>query len=125
MNGWEDALTKIFEFIDGEELTRLAMDLVNISSPTEEEGKIAQFILEWLRGNGIEAMAQEVEEGRYNAVGRIQGIAPGRSLTLNAHLDTAFSGSEADVFILGELAPAIVLSRFLSRSYLWAGDRER
>lgn len=103
MTGREEELTKIFSFIDKEELTRLAMDLVNIPSPTGKEGEIAQYIVKWLGSQGIEAMAQEIEEGRYNAVGRIGGSGKGWRLTFNAHLDTAFSGVEADLPVLGEI----------------------
>ncbi|MBI5968170.1 MAG: M20/M25/M40 family metallo-hydrolase [Deltaproteobacteria bacterium] len=99
----KEALAKIFRRIRKEELTRLAMDLVNIPSPTGEEGKIAQFIVEWFLFHGIEAVAQEIEEGRYNAVGRLRGSGKGLSLTFNAHLDTAFSGVAADLPILGEI----------------------
>ena len=45
----KNALDRIFSLIHKEELTSLAMDLVNIPSPTGGEGKIARFIVDWLR----------------------------------------------------------------------------
>lgn len=98
-------MIEIFEQIDKDELTRLAMDLVNLPSPTGEEGLIARFIVNWLNSKGIPAVLQEIESGRYNAVGRIEGAKGGCSLSLNAHMDTAFSGAEEDRGTLGEIQP--------------------
>jgi len=109
----KNAIDRIFSLIRKEELTSLAMDLVNIPSPTGGEGKIAQFIVDWLRSNGIQAFGQEIEEGRYNAVGRLGGSGNGFSLTFNAHLDTAFSGVEADLPVLGEIRPEDLPRAFL------------
>jgi len=98
-------LDNVFNRIRKEELTRLAMDLVNIPSPTGEEGELAEFIVDWLRKQDIPAFLQELEKDRYNAVGRLPGAGNGFSLTFNAHLDTAFSGVEADLAVLGEIRP--------------------
>ena len=106
MSGHDELLENIFSRIRKEELTRLAMDLVNIPSPTGEEGKIAEFIVHWLLEQNIPAFLQEVEKDRYNAVGRLAGTGTGFSLTFNAHLDTAFSGVEADLPVLGEIQPS-------------------
>jgi len=51
----EDYLDRIFNQIQKEEVTRLAMDLVNIPSPTGQEGRIAKFIVGWLNANEITA----------------------------------------------------------------------
>ena len=106
MSGHDETLAKIFSRIRKEELTHLAMDLVNIPSPTGEEGKIAEFIVNWLLEQNIPAFLQEVEKDRYNAVGQLSGTGTGFSLTFNAHLDTAFSGVEADLAVLGEIRPS-------------------
>jgi acetylornithine deacetylase/succinyl-diaminopimelate desuccinylase-like protein len=113
MTGREEALAKIFTLIHREELTRLAMDLVNIPSPTGREGKVAEFIVEWLLYNNLEARLQEIEEGRFNAIGRLRGSGKGLSLTFNAHLDTAFSGVAADLPILGEIQASDQPSAYL------------
>lgn len=113
MTGREEALAKIFTLIHREELTRLAMDLVNIPSPTGREGKVAEFIIEWLLYNNLEARLQEIEEGRLNAIGRLRGSGKGLSLTFNAHLDTAFSGVAADLPILGEIQASDQPSAYL------------
>ena len=106
MNGSDETLENLFNRIRKEGLTHLAMDLVNIPSPTGEEGKLAEFIVDWLRRQEIPAFLQEVEKDRYNAVGRLPGAGNGFSLTFNAHLDTAFSGVEADLPVLGEIRPS-------------------
>jgi hypothetical protein len=106
MGGSDETLENLFNRIRKEELTRLALDLVHIPSPTGEKGKLAEFIVDWLRKQNIPAFLQEVEKDRYNAVGRLPGAGNGFSLTSNAHLDTAFSGVEADLPVLGEIRPS-------------------
>ena len=98
-------LAEVSGRIQKKELTGLAMELVDIPSPTGQEGKIAQFVVDWMIYNGIEAFTQEIEPGRFNAVGRLRGSGGGKSLTINAHLDTAFAGVEADLAVLGEVGP--------------------
>jgi acetylornithine deacetylase len=52
------------------------------------EAEIARFVRAWLAEHGIEAQAQEAAPGRPSVVGRVRGQGGGRSLLLNAHLDT-------------------------------------
>jgi hypothetical protein len=58
----DETLENIFSRIRKEELTCLAMDLVNIASPTGEEGKLAEFIVDWLRKQDIPACLHQTEE---------------------------------------------------------------
>ena len=83
MGGFDETLDNVFNRIRKEELTRLAMDLVNIPSPTGEEGELAEFIVDWLRKQDIPAFLQELEKDRYNAVGRLPGAGNGFSLTFS------------------------------------------
>ena len=87
--GAENEITKIFSLFDKNELTRLPMDLVNISAPPGEEGDIVRFIVQWLRTQGIEAFLQEIEERRYHAVGQIGGSGSG----VGAKVEACFSRS--------------------------------
>lgn len=97
---------RALQHLDRERLARLCADLVNIPSPTGREGAVAEFVADWLRAHGFRAQLQEVEEGRPNVIGRRKGSGRGYSLTLNAHLDTSFAGSEEDYLVLGEVAAA-------------------
>ncbi|MFB9990841.1 ArgE/DapE family deacylase [Deinococcus oregonensis] len=52
------------------------------------ESRIAQFIVDWLAAQGIEAELEEAAPGRPSVIARVTGTGGGRSLMLNAHLDT-------------------------------------
>jgi acetylornithine deacetylase len=76
-------------------LTQLLADLVSIDSVNPDlvpggagEGKIAQFVADWLRAAGLEVRLDEVRPGRPNVVARARGTGGGRTLLLNGHLDT-------------------------------------
>ena len=43
---------------------------------------------------GLAVSWQEVEDGRPNVVGRLEGAGGGRSLMFNGHMDTSYSGRE-------------------------------
>lgn len=79
---------RIFERINQDEVCQLALDLCRIPSPTGEEGKLAEFIVDWCRKYGLVGMLQEVEAGRSNAVGILRGRGDGPGLMLNGHMDT-------------------------------------
>lgn len=82
------SLDRIFERINQDEVCQLALDLCRIPSPTGEEGKLAEFIVDWCRKYGLAGMLQEVEAGRSNAVGILRGRGDGPGLMLNGHMDT-------------------------------------
>lgn len=52
------------------------------------EGEIAAFVAGWLRDAGLEVHVQDAAPGRPNVIGVASGSGGGRSLMLNAHLDT-------------------------------------
>lgn len=52
------------------------------------EGEIARFVADWLASAGLEVVLQETSEGRPNVVAAVKGTGGGRSLMLNAHMDT-------------------------------------
>src|SRR3954454_18239115 len=82
------------------DLVELLRDLVAIDSVNPElvpggagEGAVARFVAEWLERAGLEVTLQEVAPGRPNVVGVRRGSGGGRSLVLNAHMDTVgFAG---------------------------------
>jgi acetylornithine deacetylase len=77
-------------------LSDLAAELVSVDSvnPTLASGRaggeedVARVVAAWLREAGLEVHVDEVAPGRPNVVGVAKGSGGGRSLLLNAHLDT-------------------------------------
>jgi len=57
-------------------------------SGTAGEGELARFMVDAMKGIGLEAFVQPVEGVRVNAIGRWRGTGGGRSLMFNGHLDT-------------------------------------
>lgn len=56
------------------------------------EQEIAQFVARWLAQHDIPAELEEVAAGRWNVTARLPGSGGGRTLLLNAHLDTVGFG---------------------------------
>jgi acetylornithine deacetylase len=52
------------------------------------EAEVAAFVAGWLRDAGLEVTVSEVAPGRPNVIGVARGSGGGRSLLLNAHMDT-------------------------------------
>jgi acetylornithine deacetylase/succinyl-diaminopimelate desuccinylase-like protein len=69
-------------------------DLVNISSPTGHEIDVAQYLVERMRGCGLETDLPMVDAGRPNAVGHLHGSGDGLNLLFTGHMDTSYSGDE-------------------------------
>jgi acetylornithine deacetylase len=73
-------------------LSRLvAIDSVNPSlvPGARGEAEIGAFVAEWMRGKGLEVKLQETgAPGRENVIAVARGSGGGRSLLLNAHMDT-------------------------------------
>ena len=91
-----DETKTVLEFIDKQTTAKLLTDLVNISSPTGEEAEIAKYLVDRFEKVGLKATLQEADEGRYNAVGLLEGNGSGLSLMFNGHMDTSFTGRHAD-----------------------------
>ncbi len=52
------------------------------------EAEIARFVAEWSARAGLEAVVEEAAPGRPNVIATARGSGGGRSLLLNAHMDT-------------------------------------
>ena len=52
------------------------------------EGEIARFVANWLTRAGLEVEIDEPQPGRPNVIGFVRGSGGGRTLLLNAHMDT-------------------------------------
>jgi acetylornithine deacetylase len=85
-----------------EELTSLTADLVRIDSRSPDlvegapgEGEVARFVSGWLSAAGFNVEVEDAAPGRPNVVGIARGSRGGRTLMLNAHMDTVgVSGME-------------------------------
>jgi acetylornithine deacetylase/succinyl-diaminopimelate desuccinylase-like protein len=85
------------------EAAELVYQLVAIESvnPTlvpggSGEAEIGRFVADWLEGRGIEVELEELAPSRVNVIGHVRGSGDGRTLLLNAHLDTvALGGADA------------------------------
>jgi len=80
--------------VDESRLTATACSFVDIPSPTGSEQAMAECMRETLEGIGMAVSWQEVEDGRPNVVGRLEGAGGGPSLMFNGHMDTSYSGRE-------------------------------
>lgn len=76
-------------------LAELAAALVAIDSVNPDlipggagEREIARFVAGWLERAGLEVTVEEAAPGRPNVVGVARGTGGGRTLMLNAHVDT-------------------------------------
>jgi len=85
-------LARALSAVDEQALVALAMRLVDVPSPTGEEGPLARFLEEHLRGRGFATTYQEIDEHRGNTIARIHGDGTGPDLMLYGHLDTTFTG---------------------------------
>ncbi len=86
--------------IDEGDLRSLLGSLVSIDSVNPDlvpggagEGELGEFVGSWLADGGIDVAYEEVAPGRRNVVARLPGGGGGRSLLLNAHLDTVGTAS--------------------------------
>src|SRR6266480_6453544 len=77
------------------ETTELLRQLVAINSINPDlvadgpgEGEIARYVAAWLARAGLEVKLDEPKPGRPNVIGVVRGTGSGRSLLLNAHMDT-------------------------------------
>jgi len=72
----------------------VAIDSVNPTLVAGGAGEleIAHFVARWLEERGVEVELEELAPSRANVVGRVRGTGGGRTLMLNAHLDTVGLG---------------------------------
>jgi acetylornithine deacetylase/succinyl-diaminopimelate desuccinylase-like protein len=88
-----------------EDLADLICELVRIESVNPDlvpsgsgEGQIAGFAAAWLERAGLEVEIVEPKPGRPSVVGVKRGSGGGKSLMLNAHMDTVGAGGMKDAF---------------------------
>ena len=89
-----DLRERVISQVSEERLVETAGSFVNVSSPTGSEQEMAELMRDTLESMGLAVTWQEVEEGRPNVVGRLEGVGGGPSLMFNGHMDTSYSGRE-------------------------------
>jgi acetylornithine deacetylase len=99
---------KITSQVREDELVAMCCDVVNISSPTGEELAMGQYMRGALTEAGLQVTWQEVEEGRANVIGRLEGAGTGKNLMFNAHMDTSNTGRETYLTGLGYKPKAVL-----------------
>jgi acetylornithine deacetylase len=81
--------------LNPEALFATLSDLVAINSVNPQypggpgEGALAEYVADYFRKNFIPFELQSVSEGRSNVIARLEGRPGGRTLVLEAHMDTA------------------------------------
>lgn len=137
--------TREIGLISSARIVEVVTDLVKIESINpglvpggSGEERIARHVLKFLAASGLKTQLQEVETGRFNAVGILKGSGTGRSLMLTGHLDTVGVAGMEDPFsarvedgrlyargaqdMKGGLAAAMVAVEELARGPRLAGD---
>jgi acetylornithine deacetylase len=85
---------KVAAGIDEGRLVETACGAVAVPSPTGDEQAIGEYFGECFEKAGLRVTWQQVEDGRPNVIGTLDGAGGGGSLMLNGHMDTSYSGDE-------------------------------
>jgi acetylornithine deacetylase len=83
-----DDSTRLLSGIDDAADLELLRKMIQIRSYTHEEAPLAKFLVDDMKRLGLETQLQEVQPGRYNAIGVLRGSGGGKSIILNGHIDT-------------------------------------
>lgn len=93
-----ERLEAVWERIDRAELIRFTRDLVRIPSvfcpgtPEGNEARAAQYVADYLEGNGFDARMEEVSPGRANVWALWSGDRHGKTLLFEGHTDVVTEG---------------------------------
>lgn len=79
--------------IGADELRDLLKAIVDIPSPTGDEGELARWLVRTMGSAGLESTYQAIDDRQGNALGWLPGRRPGADLLLYAPLDTHITGS--------------------------------
>ena len=82
-------LKKVFGKQDEAAMIQMARDVIDIPSPTGEEGAMADYVAARFRDLGLQVELQEVEPGRNNVIARLRGAGRRPTLLFLAHFDTS------------------------------------
>ncbi len=99
---------KILAQVDEKSLVSMCCDVINIPSPTGEEGRMAEYMRSAWAQMGLGVTWQEVEEGRANVIARWEGTGNGPCLMFNGHMDTSNTGREEFLTGIGYKPNAVI-----------------
>jgi acetylornithine deacetylase/succinyl-diaminopimelate desuccinylase-like protein len=94
METGEQLAERLIAHVDERRLVETACAYVSTPSPTGSEQAMAETVRAAFEDAGLRVTWQEVEEGRPNVIGTLEGEGGGRSLMFNGHMDTSYSGRE-------------------------------
>jgi acetylornithine deacetylase len=89
-----DLTERLIQSIDEQRLVEAACAYVNTPSPTGSEQAMAETVRAAFEQAGLAMAWQEVEAGRPNVIGTLEGQGGGPTLMFNGHMDTSYSGEE-------------------------------
>jgi acetylornithine deacetylase len=87
--------------LDGDRLAELTMEVIDIPSLMGGESAVATYLHERFLRVGLKSRLQEVEDGRFNVIGRLEGNGTGPHLLYVGHMDTTWAGDEEGINALG------------------------
>ena len=96
-------LKEAWSKVNVERLSELLTGLVDIPSPTGQEGAVAKMAVGAMREAGLIAQYEEITPNRGNAIGRLNGIAEGPHLLFYGHFDNYIPGSSDDPLVVGAM----------------------
>jgi acetylornithine deacetylase/succinyl-diaminopimelate desuccinylase-like protein len=100
---------RLIDCVDEDRLVETASAYVSTPSPTGSEQAMAEIVRDRFEGDGLAMVWQEVEAGRPNVLGTLEGAGGGPTLMFNGHMDTSYSGREPHLRgILGFQPRAVV-----------------
>jgi acetylornithine deacetylase len=79
----------------------VAIDSVNpdLVAGAAGDQEIAGFVARWLDDCGLQVVVEDAAPGRPNVIGIVRGRGHGRSLMINAHMDTVGAGAMTEPFL--------------------------
>ena len=97
MSNFEDAMA----YVDEEAIAKLTMEMIDIPSPMGCEAALAEYLASRFRAAGLKTKMQEVEPGRFNVFGCLEGTGGGATMMYCGHLDSTYGGDEEGIRDLG------------------------
>jgi acetylornithine deacetylase/succinyl-diaminopimelate desuccinylase-like protein len=90
----QELAERLIQCVDERRLVDTACAYVSTPSPTGSEQAMAEAVRGAFEDTGLTTAWQEVEEGRPNVLGTLEGQGGGPTLMFNGHMDTSYSGRE-------------------------------
>lgn len=103
-----DLAEAILAQVSEEQIVAMAQEVINIPSPTGAELEMARYMKRSFEQIGLQVSWQEVEDGRPNVIGRLEGQGHGKNLMFNGHMDTSNTGREPFLTGIGYKPNAVI-----------------